>query len=260
MNRTRLFSAIFGLFLAGTLSLAAQEAGEEVTGQGVLEVVSEHNWGVVAPGKLEAEVAITNVGEGPLQIENVRPSCGCTTAPLDDYLLDPGQTTMMHVTLDASRREGNLSKSIVIYSDDPNNPTKIVKLVADVQRDIAFEPDVQYLIFQNATVGEETTASIRVTNRSSEPLTIFAPEMADPDAAVSFNLQEEMVLEPGAEFLLVATTTPTTADPIAATATFRTSSKNTPTREFKLYGQVTAVTQATEVEAVEMEISAAAEE
>ena len=254
MTRTRLFSALLGLLVAGTMTLAAQEQGEEPSGLGKIEVTDVHDWGVVAPGKLEAEIAIKNVGTGPLQIENVRPSCGCTTAPLDDYLLDPGQTTIMHVTLDASRREGPQSKSIVIYSDDPESSTKIVKLTAQVQRDISFEPDVQYLIFQNATVGQETSASIRVTNKSAEPLTIYAPVVAD-GANVTFNLQDEKVLQPGEEFLLVATTTPENDEPIAATATFRTSSKNTPEREFKLYGQVTAVSSVDAIDATETTIS-----
>ncbi len=254
MKRTRLFSAILGLLVAGSMTLAAQEQGEEPVGLGKIEVTDVHDWGVVAPGKLEAEIAIKNVGTGPLQIDNVRPSCGCTTAPLDDYLLDPGQTTMMHVTLDASRREGPLSKSIVIYSDDPESTTRIVKLTAQVQRDVAFEPDVQYLIFQNATVGEETSASIRVTNKSAEPLTIYAPVVAD-GANVTFNLQSEKVLKPGEEFLLVATTTPQSKDPIAATATFRTSSPNTPEREFKLYGQVTDVTAVDAAESTEIEVT-----
>ena len=250
MNKGRYLSTILGLLVAGSMTMTAQDATEgEQTPAGQIEVVSEYNWGTVAPGTLEAEIAIRNVGEGPLAIEHVKPSCGCTAAPLDDYLLDPGQTTTMHVSINVPR-EGMVSKSIVIYSDDPNNQTKIVRLLADVQSEVAFEPDVQYLIFPNATVGTETTASVRVTNKSTAPITIYPPEVSNPSTEVTFNLVGEKVLQPGEDFTLVATTTPTTDDPISATATFRTSAPNTPVREFKLYGQVTEVS---DVKAVDEE-------
>lgn len=259
MNGSRLFAAIAGLLMLGITSLSAQDNQQqgETGGEGRIEVVSEYDWGTVGPEKLTADIPIKNVGSGPLQIESVRPSCGCTAAPLDDYLLDPGQTTMMRITFDVTRRNGETRKSVVIYSDDPEKSTTIVQLRAVVQREVAFTPDVQYLIFQDAKVGEPTTASITVANQGTEPFTLFPPtlgqERTDP---ITFNLAEERVLQPGESFELIATVTPSSDEQIMAEATLRTSSGTTPERTFKLYGRVEEVSEVVDEIVPAVEISA----
>ena len=245
MNGTRLFATILGLLFIGGIGLQAQDQAEtgETSGEGRIEVVGQFDWGTVGPQKLTAEIPIKNVGDGPLQIESVRPSCGCTAAPLDDYLLDPGQTTLMRITFDVSRRNGMTRKSVVIYSDDPEKATTIVQLQANVQRPIAFEPDVQYLIFQDAKVGEETNASIRITNQGEEDLTLFPPSLAE-ESGISVNLVEETVLAPNETFEFVATVTPTSTEQIMSEMTLRTSVEAMPERVFKLYGRVEEVSDA----------------
>lgn len=252
MNGLRFAAAFLTALLIGSLSLSAQEQGETTSGKGKLEVVDQFDWGNIAPGKLTADIAIKNSGDGPLAIEHVKPSCGCTAAPLDDYLLEPGQTTTMHISLDAAHSKGPISKSVAIYSDDPLQNTKIVRLMATIVTDLTFEPDVRWLVFNNAVVGQQTTSSIRLINTSTESITIYPPELA-PQAEgapiatpIAFNLTEEKVLAPGQEFEVVASATPQTTEPIAGKAIIRTSSKNNPTREFTVYGNVTEAVQATE--------------
>ena len=240
MNTKRLFSIALTLALIGFFPLTAQVEGEQVetTGKGKLQVTNQHDWGDIPPGKLEAEIEIKNVGTGQLQIERVKPSCGCTAAPLDDYLLDPGETTTMHVSLDAKNRKGPLRKSITIYSDDPNNPTKFVQLVANIQTDISFNPDVKWLVFNNVVAGQEAMTSVRVMNTSDKPVTIYPPEVMNTEAPVSFNMVEEKVLEPGEELELVARVMSETPVQIEGKVMLKTSSKNSPVREFTLYGSV----------------------
>lgn len=236
MNTQRLFSIALAFALLGVLPLAAQEEG---SGMGKLEVVEQYDWGTIAPGKLQADIEIKNTGEGQLQIERVKPSCGCTAAPLDDYLLDPGESTTMHVTLDASRRNGPLRKSVTIYSDDAENPTKFVQLIADIQSDVSFNPDVQWLLFNNAVVGQEAmTSPVRVMNNSDKPITIYPPEVSGTDAPVIFSLDQEKVLKPGEELELVARLLADEPMKVEGKVTLKTSAENSPERVFTLYGQV----------------------
>ena len=141
---------------------------------------------------------------------------------------------------------------MAIYSDDPLQNTKIVRLMATIVTDLTFEPDVRWLVFNNAVVGQQTTSSIRLINTSKESITIYPPELA-PQAEggtiatpIAFSLTTEKVLAPGEELEVVASATPQTTEPIAGKAIIRTSSKNTPTREFTVYGNVTEAVQATE--------------
>ena len=245
MNTQRLFSIALAFAVLGFLPAATQAQEEKSEGKGKLEVVDQSDWGTIAPGTLQADIQIKNVGEGQLQIENVKPSCGCTAAPLDDYLLDPGESTTMHVSLNASRSHGPLRKSITIYSDDPNNPTKFVQLVANVQTDVSFNPDVQWLVFNNVTVGKEAMTSVRVMNTSDKEITIYPPEVSVENSPVSFNIVKETVLKPGEETELVARIMADKPMPIEGKVTLRTSAENTPERVFTLYGQVVETAAAT---------------
>ena len=250
MKIYRVFSVLAALLLAGTLPLAAQNDGNapgkaKTTDQapqktGTIQVVDEYDWGTTGPAKLKAELEIKNVGEGTLNITKVQPSCGCTVLEaLEDSSLVPGQAIMLHVQLDASHRSGPLSKSVAIFSDDPNNTTKIIRLRANIQNDVTYTPNNQYLVFNNAVVGKEVEASIRVKNTSEEPLTLFAPEIVEgKEKGFAFNLTSDKVLKPGEEFEFTATVTPDSKEAIDGRVVLRTSSKNNPMREFRLYGTV----------------------
>ena len=192
-------------------SKSAQDTPEKT---GAIQVVDEYDWGTTGPAKLKAEIEIKNVGEGMLNLTKVQPSCGCTVLEaLEDSSLAPGQAIKLQVQLDASRRKGPQSKSLAIMSDDPNNPTKIIRLRANIQNDVTYTPDNQYLVFNNAVVGEEAEASIRVKNTSEQPLTLHAPELIEgAQLGFHFNLAKDKVLKPGEEFEFKASVTPTSKE------------------------------------------------
>lgn len=252
MKLQRVLLALPAIMLMSVLPMVAQEKlspGKTDSPQkktGTIQMVESFDWGTVPPGKLETDIEIKNVGKGILTISRIQPSCGCTVpTALSDSTLDPGQSVMMHLSLDAVHRNGPQSKSVAVYSDDPNSTTKIVKLSANVQRDVTFNPDIQYLNFSNAVVGKETQASVRVQNTSTKPITIYPPEITEGNSGVHFNLTSQKVLQPGEDYELVAFVTPGTTNAIAGKATLKTSSENMPNRVFTLYGAVTEQAAAT---------------
>lgn len=259
MKIQRVLLALPAIMLMSILPMAAQQKNELAPGKadaaqkeappkktGTIQMVDSFDWGTVAPGKLEAEIEIKNVGAGLLTISRIQPSCGCTVPQaLSDSTLEPGQSVMMHLSLDGANRSGPQHKSVAVYTDDPNNATKIVKLTANIQRDVAFNPDVQYLNFSNAVVGKETQASIRVQNTGAKPITIYPPEITEGNSGVHFNLTSEKVLQPGEEYELVASVTPANTTAISGKALLKTSSDQVPNRVFMLYGGVTEQAAAT---------------
>ena len=89
------------------------------------------NWGQVGPGVLKQAMKITNVGGDTLLINDVKASCGCTTAPLDKKVLMPGDTATVNVSMDVNNRSGEQHKSITITSNDSTRSTITVQLMPD---------------------------------------------------------------------------------------------------------------------------------
>lgn len=247
MRLQRVLLTLPAFVLMSVLPLTAQEKGEVTPGKadaepvktGTIQIVDNFDWGTVPPGKLQTELEIKNVGKGMLTITRVQPSCGCTVPErLSDSTLDPGQSVMLHLSLDAVHRNGPQSKSVAIHSDDPVNSTKIIRLTANIQRDVTFNPDVQYLNFNNAIVGQETNASVRVQNSGTKALTIYPPEVTEGNSGVHFNLTQEKILQPGEEFELIASVKPGSTEAITGKALLKTSSEHIPSRVFTFYGAV----------------------
>lgn len=82
---------------------------------------------------------IKNAGDEPLQITNIRPTCGCTIADTKPRTIAPGATTEIPVTFNPKGRRGRQIKNIVVSSNDPKRSTMQLRMdgtttsVIDVQ-------------------------------------------------------------------------------------------------------------------------------
>ena len=65
---------------------------------------------------------LSNAGDETLIITDVIPSCGCTTATLETYELEPGQSVELPITIDTTGFRGRVLRVIDIFSNDPSNP------------------------------------------------------------------------------------------------------------------------------------------
>ncbi|MFZ5948960.1 MAG: DUF1573 domain-containing protein [Stygiobacter sp.] len=94
---------------------------------------TEHNFGDVEEGKLvETKIGFKNVGNADLIISEVKTSCGCTAALLSSKKLQPGESGNLRIELDTNGREGKLTRTIVIYSNDPEGPNQVITLIANI--------------------------------------------------------------------------------------------------------------------------------
>src|SRR5688572_8140527 len=73
-----------------------------------------HDFGTVARGaQLKHTFSITNIYKVPLQITDIRVTCGCLTATPTTKSLKPNETAQLNINMDASRFNG--PKSITIH-------------------------------------------------------------------------------------------------------------------------------------------------
>jgi hypothetical protein len=88
--------------------------------------------GRVAQGEvLDVDFAVVNEGDETLEIKAVRPTCGCTVADFDREVA-PGKTGYIKAKLDTRDFSGPISKSILIMTNDPQDPTRTLIIKTEV--------------------------------------------------------------------------------------------------------------------------------
>jgi hypothetical protein len=96
---------------------------------------NEFDFGSVEEGKLvETKIGFKNEGQGNLEISEVKTSCGCTAALLSSKKLNPGESGNVRLELDTANREGKLTRTVTIYSNDPDSPNQVITLYVNIEK------------------------------------------------------------------------------------------------------------------------------
>lgn len=192
------------------------------------------DWGNVPPGVLKRVVKITNTGNGMLDISQIKPSCGCTTAPLDKKNLAPGDTASMEVSVDVAHSSGAIAKNMTVYSNDSTNPAVLVTLKANLVRDLTAIPEF-FPISQEATAGQEFATSVALKNTGSTPMSVGPPRLDEAaEILVRFDQTAPVMLGPGDSTTLVAHVRPLKAGVSSANVIVPTNSKAMPAMDVRL--------------------------
>lgn len=212
-----------------------------------LEIVGgdTYDWGKVklSDGPLKATVKIKNSGTEELIIQNVKPSCGCTTAPLDKDRLKPGETAKLDITLKISHG-GKVSKSIRISSNDPKVPNKALVIAADVVEMLKVEP-YSSISFKELQVGRESQASVSIFNYDKMPVKIKLADI-DPNYMIislkdsdGKTTNKEAVINPGKKVEIKLKVTPQASGYFRSNIKFETDHPDHKVLEIRGYGNVT---------------------
>lgn len=196
-----------------------------VLAQPVLDMPLEIDWGTVAPNadlanvtKMRRDLTIRNAGNQPLRIYEVRPSCGCTTAPLDTNLLGPGEQTTMHVTLNLPSANGPIKKYVTIRTNAGPDSVKLLSLSANVQRPLQLE--ASYFAFNQAEVGKPTVAELQLTSYLDNDVMVSADSLPSGMAILG---DQPLVLKKGVRTTLRVQYLPTAVGPFNPVSIFRTT-------------------------------------
>ena len=84
------------------------------------------DWGTAYRGqRIEHTFRIENTGGGPLEIEQIKPQCGCTIATDYERRLLPGESTMLKLTLESGALSGSKEKYTEIISNGLGEDNKL---------------------------------------------------------------------------------------------------------------------------------------
>jgi len=141
--------------------------------------------GAVAKGeKITYDFLIRNEGTAPLEISEVRASCGCTATEFDKTIA-PGATGKVHVVIDSTTFAGAIAKGVTVFTNDSDNPQIELTIKANVQPIINVKPGyARYIIVQ----GEEKEGTIEQTLWASDgaPMEIVKVDSPYPFLKVAF--------------------------------------------------------------------------
>jgi hypothetical protein len=122
-----------------------------------------------------AKYRFTNTGKEPIKIENVKTSCGCTTAGLKKTEYAPGESGEIEAKFEFGGRTGKQEKGIAVAVAGVPQPT-ILRLLVDIEEPVKMQP--QFVIWN---VGDKPNAQIiRLTVADDVPAKILSVESDNP--------------------------------------------------------------------------------
>ncbi len=132
--------------------------------QPVIEVAEKiKDFGTVPKGeKINATFEVRNTGKAPLEISQVRPTCGCTVANFDRTIA-PGATGKVVAEVDTTGFSGPISKVVLVFCNDPANPQVNLVIKADVRSFVEVLPR-PLIIFRSVLQGESATEKVTLAS------------------------------------------------------------------------------------------------
>lgn len=183
------------------------------------------NFGRVAEGsKTDHTFRFQNTGDAPLVISKVRSSCGCTAALLSAKNLAPGEWGELKTTFNSKGFQGRVTKTVYVYSNDPDQPQTKFRLHGEVRKEVVVTP--RRLQFKGRKDKAPFTAVINLRNDGTAQL--FLSDLKTTSKELQADLTSPQVA-PGESVQITIRLAPDTdKSRFAGYVTLRTSSPRTP--------------------------------
>lgn len=165
--RTRLRFLLPALFLLAVPAFAQPKI--HIVGGDTVDL------GHVTPGILQHDLVIVNTGTDTLELLGLSSGMMSVTGDIATTELGGGDTLKLTVKMDATRTTGERKGWVKIQSNDPRRGVITVPVRAFAVRHMYVEPDGA-ILFNNATVGKESSQEIIIRNMSTRDITI-SPKM-----------------------------------------------------------------------------------
>lgn len=218
-----------------SLAVGAAAAGEKPAGVPQIRFASlVHDFGRLDVGAVvQHEFVFTNIGTAPLEIRNVHPGCGCTTAGTWDRVVQPGATGRIPLQFNSTSFNGPVSKSATVTCNDPGQSNVFLQIKANVWRPVTFTPQSLYFNVSAESPTNETR-TVRIVSNLDQPLKLSEPVSTNK----AFRVELRPVTE-GKEYeLRVTTQPPFTGTFVQSQITLQTSVTNPATLSIPAYASV----------------------
>lgn len=199
-----------------------------------------HDFGRIDSGTVARnDFVFTNTGNAVLEITEVKPGCGCTTAGQWDRRVEPGKTGKIPLQFNSTGFSGSISKMATVTCNDPSQSNVVLQLRGTIWRPIEIAPPSAYFNVSSEAPTNETRV-IRIVNNLDTPLVLSEPVCTNK----SFQVELAKVKE-GKEFEIRVTAVPPFASTyVQGSVSVKTSSTNTPTIQIPVYANVQPAVQA----------------
>ena len=162
-----------------------------------------------------AKYKFANTGANTVKIQNVRTSCGCTTAALNKTDYAPGESGEIEAKFAFSGRTGRQEKAIMVTTTArPEQPT-ILKLHVNIQETVKIEPQVVF--WQpgeqpapkviHIAIAEDAAAKIVSVTSDNPALKVKLTELK-PGKEYEAQITPESATQPAAATLMIRTDYP----------------------------------------------------
>lgn len=190
----KLVSIVFAIALSAVLN--AQMQAPQINFE-----TKEHDFGEIkeADGPVTFIFKFNNIGNEPLLLKNVRPSCGCTTPKWSKEPILPNVEGEIEVTFNPRNRPGSFRKSITVTNNTKEASIYLIikgKVVArekTVEEKFPFPLGVlrvkkSHLSFFNMTNIAIKTNKISVVNPTQKEVTVTFEDLPSHISANSFTV------------------------------------------------------------------------
>ncbi len=164
--RSTIFAMLLGMLLGWGNTVLSQEV--EFLNPDIID------YGEVPKGEeVKGEIKFVNKGSEPIELEEVRPQCGCTAVKPDKMVYASGEMAVIPFSVDTKKfRPGVIRKSIHVAFKNAPQLSKTIFIQAKVVTDLTVNP--RFINFQQVTLNPDTlyTEFIEIENTSSRDIEI----------------------------------------------------------------------------------------
>ena len=183
-----------------------------------------YDFGKIPAGEIINHIfTFTNTGDQLLEINDVRPSCGCTAAGSWEHKVEPGKSATIPIRFNSTEYTGDIHKTVIVVSNDPSETNLVLHIRGTIWRPIAVTPDNAVFLANTETQTNETKV-VHIVNNLDEALTLSEPLCTNTAFQASVK-----AIRPGKEFELVISLVPQAkAMTVSAPVRLHTSTTNMP--------------------------------